>query len=91
MCIVLTTTNHPDYPFVLLSNRDEFYKRPTMPANFRDIGNDVKLLSPLDLARQEHGTWIGVTTNGKIAVLVNYREENDMGMFNFSIICHCYH
>ena len=47
-----------------------------MPAHFRDVGNGVKLLSPLDLARQEHGTWIGVTTNGKIAVLVNYREND---------------
>lgn len=77
MCIAIATTNHPDYPFILLSNRDEFFKRPTMPAHFRDVGNGVKLLSPLDLARQEHGTWIGVTTNGKIAVLVNYRENDE--------------
>lgn len=76
MCIAIATTNHPEYPFILLSNRDEFFKRPTMPAHFRDVGNGVKLLSPLDLARQEHGTWIGVTTNGKIAVLVNYREND---------------
>ncbi|EMG48623.1 hypothetical protein G210_0771 [Candida maltosa Xu316] len=77
MCIALATTNHPDYPFILLSNRDEFFKRPTMPATFKDIGSDTKLLAPLDLARQEHGTWIGVTTDGKIAVLVNYRENDE--------------
>lgn len=90
MCIAIATTNHPEYPFILLSNRDEFFKRPTMPAHFRDVGNGVKLLSPLDLARQEHGTWIGVTTNGKIAVLVNYRENDQRGMSNCQSLLNCF-
>lgn len=74
MCITIATTSHPDYPFILLSNRDEFFKRPTKPAQFRLINDNEKVLAPLDLARPEHGTWIGVTTSGKIAVLVNYRD-----------------
>ncbi|KAI5948853.1 hypothetical protein KGF57_005251 [Candida theae] len=74
MCITIATTDHPDYPFILLSNRDEFFRRPTAPAQFRQINDHEKLLAPLDLARHEHGTWIGVTTTGKIAVLVNYRD-----------------
>ncbi|RLV95217.1 Uncharacterized protein JA1_001298 [Spathaspora sp. JA1] len=76
MCIAIATTNHPDFPFILLSNRDEFFKRPTMPVHFRSIEDGIKLLSPLDLARPEHGTWIGVTTSGKVSVLVNYHEAD---------------
>ncbi|GME84718.1 unnamed protein product [Ambrosiozyma monospora] len=71
MCLLLSTKLHPDYPLIILSNRDEFYSRPTQRASFID-GN---ILSPLDMAREEHGTWLGVTKTGKIAVLVNYREN----------------
>ncbi|KAI5967698.1 hypothetical protein CANMA_002878 [Candida margitis] len=74
MCITIATTDHPDYSFILLSNRDEFFKRPTMPAQFKQVKDHDKVLAPLDLARPEHGTWIGVTTSGKLAVLVNYRD-----------------
>lgn len=81
MCITIATTNHPEYPFILLSNRDEFFRRPTKPAEFRQISNNTKVLAPLDLARPEHGTWIGVTTSGKIAVLVNYRDMDTESMY----------
>lgn len=29
------------------------------------------------MARPEHGSWIGVTNDGRISVLVNYREKDD--------------
>lgn len=77
MCILLTTVEHEDYPFILISNRDEFFQRPTLPANIRSVG-DKKILSPLDLGRSEHGSWIGVDNTGRLAVLVNYREEGDI-------------
>ncbi|CAI5756036.1 unnamed protein product [Candida verbasci] len=89
MCIAIATTNHPDYPFILLSNRDEFFKRPTKQTHVHNINpnpsitddDNIKILSPLDLARPEHGTWIGTTSNGKFAVLVNYREvDNQLGV-----------
>lgn len=76
MCLLISTTSHPDYPLILLSNRDEYLVRPTKRASYRDLPNGFKILSPLDLARPEHGTWIGVTTEGKIAVLLNYREAD---------------
>ncbi|CUM68146.1 uncharacterized protein PRCAT00005863001 [Priceomyces carsonii] len=76
MCILLLTTRHPDYPLILLSNRDEFFRRPTKPAHFRELASGTKILSPLDLGRPERGTWIGVTTSGRLAVLVNYREDD---------------
>ena len=74
MCILLSTTAHPDYPLIILSNRDEYLVRPTKLAEYRPLDNGNKILSPLDMGRPEHGTWIGVSTDGKIAVLVNYRE-----------------
>lgn len=61
-----------------MSNRDEFFCRPTQRATIRDLPDGTKILSPLDLGRDEHGTWIGITSTGKIAVLVNYREEGDV-------------
>lgn len=76
MCILISTTSHPDYPLIILSNRDEYLVRPTKLAHYRDLPNGYKILSPLDMARPEHGTWIGVTTEGKIAILVNYRETD---------------
>lgn len=85
MCILLTTTEHPDYPLVVLSNRDEFFKRRTGLAAYRVLDNHTKVLAPLDLGRPEHGTWIGVTTTGKLAVLLNYREEDQASMFQISL------
>lgn len=84
MCILLSTTTHPDYPLIILSNRDEFFVRPTKLGHFRPLKCGGKILSPLDLAREEHGTWIGVKGShhdGKrlhkprIAILLNYRED----------------
>lgn len=83
MCILLSSTEHSEYPFILCSNRDEFFNRPTAAANFRELGRrGARILSPLDMARPEHGTWIGVTTEGKLAVLVNYREADTASLFS---------
>lgn len=71
MCILLCTLKHPDYALVLGSNRDEFFERPTARASF--VTDNI--LMPIDLAREEHGTWIGITKNGRFCVLVNYRED----------------
>lgn len=76
MCILLSTVSHPDYPIILLSNRDEYFARPTQRASLKKLANGSELLAPADLARPEHGTWIGITSDGKLAVLVNYREEH---------------
>lgn len=75
MCILISSTLHPDYPFILLSNRDEYFARPTQMATVRPMNNGSQILTPLDLARPERGTWIGITDKGKVAALVNYREE----------------
>lgn len=71
MCILLTTSAHTEYPFILISNRDEYFKRPT--ATVRFVTENI--LSPFDLAKDSHGTWCGVTKTGRIGILVNYREN----------------
>nr|POF04035.1 uncharacterized protein CFP56_21791 [Quercus suber] len=74
MCIAILSTAHPDYPYILLSNRDEFVKRPTAQAQWWDLP-DEHVLGGRDLQRAERGTWLGVTRQGRIAVLTNFREE----------------
>lgn len=73
MCILLCTVGHEKYPFILGSNRDEFFSRPTKHAHFLKENNDI--LMPIDIARDEHGTWIGITKKSRFCVLVNYKED----------------
>lgn len=76
MCIILLSTAHPDYPFILLSNRDEFLNRETANAGWWDAPNE-HVLGGRDLQRAERGTWLGVTKQGRLAALTNFREDND--------------
>lgn len=78
MCIVLFTTAHPDYALVLIDNRDEYILRPTSRPHWwkhPTSGNDI--LSSRDLQRAAKGTWLGISKNGTLAVLTNYREASN--------------
>ena len=71
MCLILFAYNvHPNYRLILAANRDEFYERPTAPADFWTKHPDV--LAGVDL--KEKGTWLGVTKGGKFAAITNYRD-----------------
>lgn len=74
MCIALLSTAHPEYPLVLLSNRDEFLDRPTASAHWWKSPHS-HVLGGRDLQRPEQGTWLGITKDGRIAILTNFREE----------------
>ncbi|KAF2871973.1 NRDE protein-domain-containing protein [Massariosphaeria phaeospora] len=76
MCIAIITTEHPQYPLILLNNRDEYLHRPTHEATWWPAP-DGQVLGGYDLHRPAHGTWLGVTQQGRVAVLTNYREENE--------------
>ncbi len=56
-------------PLLLISNRDEFYARPTQ-ALYR--WPDAPLFAGRDT--QAGGTWLGVSPNGRVAALTNYRR-----------------
>jgi uncharacterized protein with NRDE domain len=64
---------HPTYKLILAANRDEYYNRPTNPAAWWKT--NPNLLAGIDL--KSKGTWLGITKNGKIAAVTNYREKNN--------------
>jgi uncharacterized protein with NRDE domain len=71
MCLILLSYDiHPVYRMVLAANRDEYYDRPTAPLAFHD--DSPEILGGRDLKHQ--GMWLGVTRNGRIAAITNYRD-----------------
>jgi len=71
MCTVLFACNyHPKYKLVVAANRDEYYDRPALAAGFWLDYPDI--LAGKDL--REGGTWMGITTAGRFAVLTNFRD-----------------
>jgi uncharacterized protein with NRDE domain len=71
MCLILLAIDaHPKYRLILAANRDEFLARPTAPAAFWEDAPQV--LAGRDL--QGGGTWLGITTTGRLAALTNFRD-----------------
>lgn len=61
------------HPWVLASNRDEFFDRPAAPlAWWRPPAETHDLLSGRDLSAG--GTWLGLTAGGRLALVTNVRE-----------------
>ncbi|QFT56663.1 NRDE family protein [Microbulbifer sp. THAF38] len=76
MCLLLFAYRcHPDYPLLLIANRDEFYARPSAPAEpwrkEQEIGQGRQIVSGRDL--QAGGTWAGIAA-GRVAAVTNIRE-----------------
>jgi uncharacterized protein with NRDE domain len=62
-----------DTPLVLLSNRDEFYARPTLPLQWWNTPEQGgAILSGRDL--QGGGTWLGLSRGARVAALTNFRQ-----------------
>ena len=71
MCLIIFAEDaHPRYKFILAANRDEFYARPTAPAEFWSDAPEI--LAGRDLTAG--GTWLGITKNGRFAAVTNYRD-----------------
>ncbi|MCP4713937.1 MAG: NRDE family protein [Deltaproteobacteria bacterium] len=70
MCLILLAyKTHPAYRLILAANRDEFYSRPTEPLAFR--GTNGSILCGED--REGGGTWLAMSTTGRIAAITNFR------------------
>jgi uncharacterized protein with NRDE domain len=70
MCLIVWCQElHPEYKFILVANRDEYFQRPTSSLNFWNDNSCI--LGGRDLVGQ--GTWLGVNKNGKLAAITNYR------------------
>jgi len=73
MCLILLAYHvHPSYRLILAANRDEFYERPSLPADFWEDQQNV--LAGRDL--KEGGAWLGITKEGKFAAVTNYRDPS---------------
>ena len=73
MCLILIAyQQHPDYPLIIAANRDEFFQRPTCPAEFWEDYPDI--LAGRDL--EKGGTWLGINKSGCMAAVTNYREPS---------------
>jgi uncharacterized protein with NRDE domain len=71
MCTLLIAIDqHPDYPWIIAANRDEFRDRPTAPMAW--WADHPGLLAGRDL--RAGGTWMGITRKGRFAAVTNYRE-----------------
>jgi uncharacterized protein with NRDE domain len=75
MCLInFRVGNHPKYKLIIAANRDEEYNRPTEEAHFwKDAPH---ILAGRDL--RGLGTWLGVSTSGRIAALTNIRNKKEL-------------
>lgn len=71
MCLITFAYRvHPQYRLLLIANRDEFYRRPSLPAGFwRD---HPAILGGRDL--EGGGSWLALSKTGRFATVTNFRE-----------------
>ena len=75
MCLIFfSIQKHPTYKLVVAANRDEFYNRKTAAAAF--WADHPEILGGRDL--QAQGTWMAMTKSGKISMLTNYRDPQNI-------------
>lgn len=68
--IAIAWRAHPDYPCIVVMNRDEAHDRPTRPAAWHDG-------APRWLGGEDGvhgGTWLGVTENGRFGAVTAFRD-----------------
>ena len=82
MCLIFfSLKQHPTFKLIVAANRDEFYNRKTAAADYwKDFptivgGRDLEVMPD---GRQANGTWMGMTTSGKISMLTNYRDPKNI-------------
>ena len=74
MCLlILAFQIHPDYPVIVAANRDEFFRRPSLPAHFWE--DHPEILAGRDLEKM--GTWMGISKSGRFAGLTNFRDPRE--------------
>jgi uncharacterized protein with NRDE domain len=71
--IALALGQHRRWPLVVAANRDEFLHRPAAALDWWRSSPDAEpLLGGRDL--QAGGTWMGLATNGRLAMVTNVRD-----------------
>ncbi|MFB5661738.1 NRDE family protein [Alteribacillus sp. HJP-4] len=73
MClIVLGVQAHPSFPIIVVSNRDEFYERPTERLH---RWSNSPVMAGRDL--KKGGTWMGASIYGDFAAVTNIRNPDE--------------
>lgn len=74
MCLVtLAIDQSRRFPLVIAANRDEFFKRPAARLGWwTPESGGPAILGGRDL--ESGGTWLGLTTEGRLAMLTNVRD-----------------
>lgn len=74
MCLIaLALDQHPRFPLVIAANRDEFFDRPAAALDWwQPTQESAPILAGRDL--QAGGTWLGLNTRGRMAMLTNVRD-----------------
>jgi len=71
MCLIVVAIDlRRDYPLIVAANRDEFFARPTAPAQYWP--DFAQVLAGRDL--DQGGTWMGMTREGRFAAVTNFRD-----------------
>ncbi|MCO5230507.1 MAG: NRDE family protein [Chitinophagales bacterium] len=74
MCLItIALQQSPQYPIILLANRDEFYNRKASAMHW---WKDEAILAGKDL--QGGGTWLAINTDKHFASVTNYRDPKSM-------------
>lgn len=77
MCLIIFDwAPQTDKPLRLLSNRDEFHARPSQAAH--SWPDEPHIYGGRDLEKK--GTWLGVSSRGRMACVTNYREKDPSEM-----------
>lgn len=63
-----------DRPLLLAANRDEFFERPTEPLHRWALKDGTLVAAGRDL--RDGGTWLGLSEDGRVAMLTNVRSAN---------------
>lgn len=75
MCLItIAIQQSPQYPIILLANRDEFYNREALAMHWWEEDNSI--LAGKDL--QGGGTWLAINTDKHFASVTNYRDPKSM-------------
>lgn len=70
MCLATFALNaHPDWPLILIGNRDEFHARATAALG---VWPDAPILGGRDL--EAGGSWMGLGDNHRFVLVTNYRD-----------------
>ena len=76
MCLILFAYRlHSQRPLVLAANRDEFYAREALSAQWWKSSGDTGLFGGRDV--EAGGTWLAVARDGRLAAVTNWTEDRD--------------